>query len=82
MKIYDLEDSELESISQGQAMVDAIDAQIQDINAKLRQTDDNNTWEALFDDKHELIKAKRAVMSRMGAIAHSEYIDKQLSKEQ
>ena len=82
MKLQSIDNLELENISQGQAMVEAIDAQIQDINAKLRQTDDNSTWEALFDDKHELIKAKRAVMSRMGALAHSNYINKQLSKEQ
>jgi hypothetical protein len=79
-KIIELKNVELESIEQGQAIVEGIDEQIRTINEKLKQAGDNKSWEALFADKHELIKAKRAVMSKLGAIAHERYLDKQIKE--
>jgi hypothetical protein len=79
-KIIELKNVELDSIEQGLEIVDGIDEQIRTINEKLKATAENKVWDALQNDKYELIKAKRAILGKLGAMAHERYLDKQIKE--
>lgn len=50
------------------AEVDMIDGQIERLNTTMTGLEDNKKWQALMDNKYELVKRKRELRARMARL--------------
>lgn len=76
MKMTTIANIEIESIEQGQAMLDAVNKQINSLNDQMKEATSNDEWELIFNEKYELIKTRRAIQAAMGVIAANNYKEK------